>query len=76
MKQADFGLDLSTKKTRKRAFLAEMEQVVPWPALVALIEPYYGQGKTGRPPIAGDAAGALHAAVVRPERPGDGGGVA
>ena len=27
----------STKKTRKRAFLDEMERVVPWQALMALI---------------------------------------
>jgi IS5 family transposase len=28
-----------------------MEQVVPWDALVAVIRPYYPQGKTGRPPM-------------------------
>jgi transposase, IS5 family len=28
-----------------------MEQVVPWSALVALIAPYYPEGKTGRPPF-------------------------
>ncbi len=28
-----------------------MEKVVPWDALVALIAPYYPQGKTGRPPF-------------------------
>jgi transposase, IS5 family len=51
MKQADLGLNLSTKKTRKRAFLDEMDRVVPWQALAALVEPHYGQGKTGRPPM-------------------------
>jgi IS5 family transposase len=51
MKQAELGLDLSTKKTRKRAFLDEMERVVPWPALAELVQPHYGQGKTGRPPM-------------------------
>ena len=35
MKQADLGLNLTTKRTRKREFLAEMERVVPWAALVA-----------------------------------------
>src|SRR5690606_30497561 len=35
------------KRTRKEIFLAEMEQVVPWRALLALIEPHYP--KTGCP---------------------------
>jgi IS5 family transposase len=39
------------KLTRRERFLAEMEQVVPWAKLMALIEPYYPQGKRGRPPI-------------------------
>ena len=51
MKQATLNLDLNTKKTRKREFLEQMEQVVPWLALVELIAPYYPQGRTGRPPF-------------------------
>lgn len=51
MKQASLQLKLSAKKTRKQVFLAQMEKVVPWDALVALIAPYYPQGKTGRPPF-------------------------
>ena len=51
MKQADLGLNLSRKKTRKREFLDQMTQVVPWKDLVALIEPHYPKGKTGRPPM-------------------------
>ncbi|MBN9463517.1 MAG: IS5 family transposase [Burkholderiales bacterium] len=51
MKQADLGLKMSTKKTRKREFLEEMQRVVPWAELVALIEPHYPKGKTGRPPM-------------------------
>jgi IS5 family transposase len=39
------------KITRREKFLAEMEQVVPWSRLVALIEPHYPKGKRGRPPI-------------------------
>jgi hypothetical protein len=39
------------KKTRKQVFLKQMEQVVPWAALVELIAPYYPEGKTGRPPF-------------------------
>ena len=51
MKQADLGLNLSRKKTRKREFLEEMTRVVPWKDLTALIEPHYPKGKTGRPPM-------------------------
>lgn len=52
MKQTDLGLNLSTKRTRKREFLTEMEGVVPWAALVELIAPYAPEGKKGRPPFA------------------------
>jgi transposase, IS5 family len=51
MKQLGLGLNLSTKKTRKREFLDEMERVVPWSALVQVVEPYYPKAKTGRPPF-------------------------
>ena len=40
------------KRTRKREFLDEMNLVVPWTELVALIEPHAPSGKTGRPPFA------------------------
>ena len=52
MKQAQLGLNLTTKRTRKREFLMEMERVVPWAALVELITPYAPEGKRGRPPFA------------------------
>jgi IS5 family transposase len=39
------------KVTRREKFLGEMEQIVPWARLVALIEPHYPKGKRGRPPI-------------------------
>ncbi|GBU14919.1 hypothetical protein AwPolaro_02970 [Polaromonas sp.] len=51
MKQAALSLNLNLKKTRKREFLEQMEQVVPWAALVELIAPYYPEGRTGRPPF-------------------------
>ncbi len=39
------------KRTRREVFLAEMEQVVPWKALLALIEPHYPKlGRPGRQP--------------------------
>ncbi len=40
MKQADLNLDLPNRRTHKRAFLDEMECVVPWKEFVALIEPH------------------------------------
>ena len=52
MKQTDLGLNLTTKRTRKREFLAQMERVVPWAALVELVAPYAPEGKKGRPPFA------------------------
>jgi IS5 family transposase len=41
------------KRTRRVQFLAEMEQVVPWARLYALIEPRYPKGSPagGRPPL-------------------------
>ncbi len=51
MKQADLGLNLSTKRTRKREFLDEMNRVVPWGALVALVTPHAPAGRRGRPPF-------------------------
>jgi IS5 family transposase len=53
MKQADLGLSLSAKRTRKREFLEQMDRVVPWAALIGLIEPVYGKKSgVGRPPFA------------------------
>lgn len=41
------------KKTRRERFLEEMDRVVPWARLCALIEPYYPKGSPagGRPPL-------------------------
>ena len=38
------------KQTRREVFLQEMELVVPWKALLSLIEPHYPKGARGRPP--------------------------
>ncbi|OLG43983.1 transposase, partial [Xanthomonas oryzae pv. oryzae] len=39
------------KRTRREVFLAEMDQVVPWKGLLALIEPHYPKsGQPGRQP--------------------------
>src|SRR5271154_2587228 len=39
------------KVTRREKFLGEMERVVPWSRLVALIQPHYPKGRRGRPPV-------------------------
>ena len=52
MQQAELGLNLSTKRTRKREFLAQMERVVPWSELEALVAPHAPEGRRGRPPFA------------------------
>ena len=39
------------KKTRREQFLDEMEAVMPWSELLALVAPYYSKGETGRKPV-------------------------
>jgi IS5 family transposase len=39
------------KITKRERFLAEMNAVVPWAALLARIAPHYPKGERGRPPI-------------------------
>ena len=48
---ASVGFERYGKTTRRAAFLAEMDRVVPWPVLCALIEPVYPKPGNGRPPI-------------------------
>ena len=45
------GFEKYTKKTRRAMFLEDMEQVVPWRELSALIEPHYPKPGNGRPPV-------------------------
>jgi len=45
------GFDRFGKPTRRSVFLKEMDQVVPWKDLSALIEPHYPKSTRGRPPI-------------------------
>ena len=49
---ADYELSTAKKRTKREKFLAEMEAVVPWQALINLIEPHYPKAskKGGRPP--------------------------
>ena len=39
------------KKTRREEFLEIMDEIIPWDEWVGVIEPYYPQGKRGRPPM-------------------------
>jgi transposase, IS5 family len=48
---ATVGFERYARTTRRAAFLAEMERVVPWPTLCGLIEPFYPKPGNGRPPI-------------------------
>lgn len=60
MKQADLGLDLTHRKTRKAVFLDEMERVVPWAQLLALIAPHAPRKERGRPPFGTQAMLRIH----------------
>ena len=51
MKQQDLGLNLSTRRTRRQVLLDEMNLVMPWAELVALITGHSPVAKTGRPPF-------------------------
>ena len=54
MKQTTFaslGWTTKGKVTRRERFLAEMNAVIPWASLVALIEPHYPKAGGGRPPL-------------------------
>jgi IS5 family transposase len=59
-KQAELGLNLSTRRTRKAVFLDEMELVVPWCELIALIAAASPVASTGRPPFAHETMLRIH----------------
>ena len=48
---SSLGFERHHKTTRRERFLSEMEVVVPWAAVSALIEPHYPPRERGRPPI-------------------------
>ncbi|WP_434802722.1 transposase, partial [Paracidovorax cattleyae] len=61
--QQMLGFDPLPKKTRKEIFLEEMNRVVPWAALVALIQPHARgahQALGGRPPFAVETMLRIH----------------
>jgi IS5 family transposase len=55
MRQATFAsmnFDAKKKPTRRERFLGEMDRVVPWSELLAVIEKHYPtSGRRGRPPL-------------------------
>jgi IS5 family transposase len=51
MSLARGGFERHGKTTKRAAFLADMDQVVPWGELCALIEPHYPKPGKGRPPV-------------------------
>lgn len=53
MNQLSFGdadFEGKGKTTRKERFLSEMEQIVPWQALIKVVEPFYPDAGNGRRP--------------------------
>ena len=48
---AQTGFEKYGRKTKRERFLEEMEQIVPWAELQALVEPHYPRGENGRPPV-------------------------
>ncbi len=57
---ATTGFELAPKRTRKREFLEEMDRVIPWSELLALITPHTPSGRTGRPPFAPEVMLRIH----------------
>ena len=51
MTLATAGFERYAKTTRRAGFLAQMDRVVPWDKLCALVFPVYPQAGDGRPPI-------------------------
>ena len=77
MSLASSGFERKTKRTRKRAFLEEMQRVVPWDQLGG---PHRARTrapgpKGGRPPFAIETLLRIHFRIqqwFRPQIPGDG----
>jgi IS5 family transposase len=66
---SDYEITTAKKQTKREKFLSEMEVVVPWQALIELIEPHYPKaskkgvrplrwtGFSGQPPSLTSEAG-------------------
>ena len=51
MSFANAGFERYSRQTKRAVFLDEMNAIVPWKRLCALIAPHYPTGEGGRPPI-------------------------
>jgi len=71
------SLSRRRKQTKRERFLAEMDVVVPWVRLIALIEPHYPKGGSGHKPMPLERMLRIHflEPMVRLRRSGDGGGL-
>jgi len=59
------------KRTRRDRFLADIEAVTPWAALVAEIAPHYPKGEgRGRPPIGVERMLRMYIAQRKSKGPG------
>jgi hypothetical protein len=45
------GFEKHGRKSKRESYLDEMEQVVPWAELEALVEPHYPKGEAERPAL-------------------------
>ena len=64
------------RKSKLELFLDQMEQVVPWSELLALVEPHYPKAGNGRQPVGLSIMLRTYftAATVQPVGPGHGRG--
>lgn len=52
MSFAAAGFDRFARSTKRASFLSEMDRIVPWDRLCAVVKPHYPTGEGGRPAIA------------------------
>jgi IS5 family transposase len=57
---ANTGFEVVTKRTRQRDFVDEMNLLIPWTELLALIAMYAPPGKMGRPLFAAEVMLHIH----------------
>jgi IS5 family transposase len=57
---ASVSFDKHSKQTRRAVFLSEMDQLVPWRDLCAVVEPFYRKAGNGRPPVGLERMMRLH----------------
>lgn len=48
---ATTGFERFTKTTKRAAFLSEMDRIIPWPKLCAVVAKHYPKGEGGRPTV-------------------------